>query len=324
MRNLVLIILGVGFGILFLVLIGFVAIQFMAVAQGQPMELAAPTSTAVPASLPATCGANGSWTVLTLGRTVHERNEPAPAEYIRLIKADFDNQRVVVYAFPPDLVVATPHLTDRYGLTSSRLGRIFTEVMRAGGDTRETEFEATQATAQAIFDNFGIAADHYLTVKEDVVMELIDVMGGIEVTLPEAFVTPQNSPYGAITLNAGKHILDGRLTHAYMTYRQDVPGEWNRMYRHDVILAGLLNKVKSGDVLEDVPELYDQFKEAIISDLSVGEFVALSCLSVDIPAQNIIMDGVSSESVSFLSDGSVWAKDYQAARLEVLSLFSGE
>jgi len=228
----------------------------------------------------------------------------------------------VVYSFPPDLVVETPGLTEKYQVQTSRLQDIFTVIVIADGESKTTEINASQATAQAILDNFGIAADHYFTVKEDVVEEMVNIVGGIDVTLSQDFTMPDYSTYAGLVLKAGEQHLDGEMVHALTTYRTSAEEEPYRLANQNIVLAGMWNKLLDPAVYVKIPQLYSSYQDNITTDLSLEQFAALSCLSRLIPAENITVDTPSIEQLIINEDGSTYMKNPELLIPEIQALFS--
>lgn len=131
------------------------------------------------------CGGSGSILVLVLGRDENYWLYPYGVDSIRLLRVNFDQKTIAMYSLPRDLLVKTPHL-DKYKLTESNLGPAYYVVRSAEGNDRNADIIATGATAQIIYDNFGIKADHYMMVEESVLTDAINTVGGVEVNVPTA------------------------------------------------------------------------------------------------------------------------------------------
>lgn len=282
-------------------------------------ETSSPTETVTPTAEPLVCGQSGSWMILFLGRTIHL--DPAPAQMIRLVKVDFDHQTTSIYSLPPDLVIETPGLTQEYKIQTSRLQDIFTALVIANGENRDTSYKATQATAQAILDNFGIAPDHYITIKEDFVMEITDTLGGIDVVLPQDFTMPEPSKYRGIFLEAGSHHFDGEMLHAYTTYREDTADEFTRLAHQNVVLEGLRKKMLDPAAYIKIPELYAVYKEHIVTDLSLEQIAALSCLTRLIRPENIVTVTPTMDQITINQDGSMYMKNPANLVKQIQTLF---
>lgn len=96
---------------------------------GQPT----PPPTSVP-STAKTCGASGSLTVLVIGRDEHYWQPPYGADAVRVVKIDYSNKSVHVFAFPRDLLVQTPSLEAAYNFKEYRLGPLYTFIREKEGN----------------------------------------------------------------------------------------------------------------------------------------------------------------------------------------------
>lgn len=333
------IIIGIVAGILCIIMmvVIYAAVKFYTKPQAPTLSLATATKskpavtpispnatepsvpTEILTKVPQVCGQTGAWTLLVLGRTIHK--DPAPAQTIRLVKVDFEQKSAVLYSLPPDLVLETPGLVQEYKIQTARLQDIFTALVIAGGNNRETDYKATQATAQAILDNFGIASDYYVTIEEDFVIETVDSVGGIDVVMPQDFTMPSYSKNKGLVLRAGKQHFDGEMVHAYTTYRTNAADEFSRLARQNVILEGMRKKLLDPAVYVKIPDLYTIYKEHIITDLSLEQIAALSCLTRLIPPENIIVETPDIEQIIVKQDGSMYLKDPTYLIKQVQTLF---
>jgi LCP family protein required for cell wall assembly len=282
-------------------------------------KTAAATETVTPTAVTQVCGQNGSWMILFLGRTIHL--DPAPAQMIRLVKVDFDRQIATIYSLPPDLVLETPGLVQEYKIQNSRLQDIFTALVIANGESSLTSYKATQATAQVILDNFGIAPNHYITLKENFVEEIIDTLGGIEVILPQDFTMPNYSTYKGTLIKAGKTTFNGEMVHAYTTYRESTIDEFTRLAHQNVVLEGLRKKMLDPAAYIKIPKLYALYKENIVTDLSLEQIAALSCLTRLIKPENITVVTPTLDQITVNQDGSMYMKNPANLVKQIQTLF---
>ncbi len=77
----------------------------LSAADAQKAEQARPQTTS------GTCNAGGSMVILALAHDSSAWRRPYGADAVRLVKVNYDQQTVIVFAFPRDLVVTTPGLT---------------------------------------------------------------------------------------------------------------------------------------------------------------------------------------------------------------------
>lgn len=255
----------------------------------EAVELPAPAevkSAVIEPQTPAgVCGQTGSLTILFIGSDSSFGNPPYGADSVRLIKVDYDAQTVTSIAFPRDMIVDTAALDDA-SITEQPLGLTFYHAKNAAaGSGIEKNASAAQVMAEVMLDDFSVRADNYITVEMDSVADMIDTIGGVEVTLSEAITTERN-----VTFNAGKQTLDGSLATEFVRAIQP-GGDVARVARQNEFVKNLQDKVISASILPKVPTLLSQFKDAIVTDLSPEQLVSFACLA----------EIVEKESVEFIT-----------------------
>ena len=112
------------------------------------------------------------------------------ADAVRLARIDFDQQSVAILALPSDLWVGAAALDDP-DIELAALNQIYQLAYEAEPGNQPEDVlarKATQTLAQAVVDNFGFVPDHYVTVKGEPFVELVDTLGGIEVDVQRAIL----------------------------------------------------------------------------------------------------------------------------------------
>jgi anionic cell wall polymer biosynthesis LytR-Cps2A-Psr (LCP) family protein len=170
-------------------------------------------------------------------------------------------------------------------------------------------------------DNFGVPADHYITVNEKIVQEMVDIVGGIDVIMPQDFTMPSYSEYKGMVLQAGAHHLDGEMVHAITTYRINAQDEPYRIANQNVVLEGMWKKLLNPAVYVRIPELYTTYQNNFTTDLSMEQLAALSCLARLVPPKNITVEGPRIEQLIVKEDGSTYIKYPDLFASEIQSLF---
>lgn len=235
------------------------------------MNSGSPTATAAPNAEPV-CGNTGSMTILFTGADYSKGVWPLGADSVRLIKVDFDQQRVVMIAFPRDLVIkANGAAAENQG--EQRLGlAYYYEQQATQGEDKDKVVAGTQVVAKALLDNFGVQPDHYLTLQFNSLEELFAAVGDVEIDNPTAFV----SDYG-VQFPAGKQTLTPALAAEFV--RTSEPGyEEGRLARQKIFLNALQAKVVSAGIISQVPALLEQFNQVVTTDLSPKQLVDLGCM----------------------------------------------
>jgi LCP family protein required for cell wall assembly len=224
------------------------------------------------------------------------------ADAVRILKIDYAKPEVVVIAFPRDLWVQTPGLMD-LNVNESLLGPAFDTKRKSITGTDKAKYEAAvNLLAQTLYDNFGVVADHYITVNVEPWGSMIDTIGGVEIVLP-AEVTLNNG----ITIPAGKQVLNGTLSKDYVRSLYQA-SDAVRLERQDLFVKALHDKVLTADTLTKIPQLLKDFEAAIVTDLSPSELLSLGCLAEMAPPSQISFYEVSGELVTPREDGALLPK----------------
>ena len=262
-----------------------------------------PSST--PPAITSICGGNGSMLVLILGRDEERWRYPYGVDLIRLIKVNFDQKTIAMYALPRDLLMKTPHLAE-YQLTQSNLGPAYYYIRDIEGNDHSADVAATSAIAQIIYDNFGIEADHYMTVEESVLTDAIDTVGGINVVVPAA--VNNDEPDLILHLEPGPQTMDGATAQKYVRYLvtdNSLSDEWGRFDRQAIIIKSLVEKLVTPAVFPKVPELFSEFKQKVITDLTPAQILQMACLAKTIPYDQIKADSITRDQVTIVGDSMV-------------------
>jgi LCP family protein required for cell wall assembly len=246
---------------------------------------ASPTGVLTPTSTPQAeiCGQSGEMTILFLARDKSTGEWPYGADLIRFARVDFNNKTIRLIAVPRDLWVETPHL-GYLNLDHSRLGLVYYRVeQNTTGTAKEIATASTSAVAQALYDNYNIAADHYIFFEMRYFADAIDQLGGLDVNIPA------DISVGDYSFHAGEQHLDGlrALLYARLLPGNELSDGWNRMDRQNLILKALIAKLLEPASIVKIPELIQKFNEIITTDLSPELITNLDCLADKVPQNQI-------------------------------------
>ena len=251
-----------------------------------PTDTPAPTSQPTESTNP--CGTTGSMTILMIGTDVLGSSKPNGADAIRLLKVDFDAQTMRVVSIPRDMIVQTASSNEATDL-SSKLGMVYYDgFTAAAGTPLEKNAVGAGALTQVISSNFGAGADHYITLQMDQFAKMVDTVGGVEVNVPEAVTTEHN-----MTFQAGLQTLNGAQAMEYVRFINP-GGESARITRQNAVMDSLQAKIVSVNTLAQLPTLIGQFKDSLVTDLSLEQLTQISCLALTMPKTNATFGSLSS------------------------------
>ena len=260
------------------------------------------------------CGLTGQKYILLIGQDNNEGLPPYGAEAVRILKVDFDSYKAVSFAFQRDLYLNTPHLNTDYGIKNALLGTVYHYAYQRVGNQPNAHSVATNAVAQVIYDNFDIIADHYITIDQDLISNVINLIGGIEVDIPENLTTESHS------FSAGPQTLTGEQAAAYMSYKASVSDEWNRIKRQDTILNALSEKLLSTEIVPQLGDIYEEVSSSVITDFTLEDVMTFICIFKEFPTDEIQYYTLTEEMVSVNGD-QLRIDDLDSAKEYVKSQF---
>ena len=253
-----------------------------------------PTEPGVPGQPPpvtgGTCGQTGMVTVMVLAYDT-KIEWPYGADAIRLVQVDYGRNRVRVFSLPRDLWVNLPGQADPYPVGST-LGALFqTGLDQFTGSTAEIHTAAASMVAQALYDNFNIIPDDYITIELNIFATMVDTVGGIDINPPVAYAME------TWLFPAGPQHWDGATTLAYVRARNRDEPEWSRLERQNLVLRALQQALLNPAILPQVPNLANQFQGSVVTDLNLGQITGLSCMVTTVQPGEVQFSTIAPEMV---------------------------
>jgi LCP family protein required for cell wall assembly len=133
--------------------------------------------------------------------------------------------------------------------------------------------------------NLGIRIDHTAMVDFDGFRQIVDTLGGVDVPVACAYtdwrlIDPSYDPYNEnnwhlYTTGPGLVHMDGDLALWYARSRQR-SSDFDRGRRQQEVLRALFTQALQANTLSRIPELYNNLKETVITDLGLGDILQLA------------------------------------------------
>ena len=202
------------------------------------------------------------------------------ADVIRLVRVDFANRQINMIALPRDMMIDFPEgrSTMESPMKINQAYTIGTPAMQkyVGGGN------GAHSLAEAIDYNFGVKVDHYMVVNFQLVRSVIDSVGGVDVYLPQEVEDDYFGYYPS-----GYQHLDGLEALVLMRIRMKYNDAF-RVANQTIVLKAMLDKMKRPEMILRFPKLVTDFKNNVITDLSVEQIVKLGrCLSSEFDSEKI-------------------------------------
>jgi len=151
--------------------------------------------------------------------------------------------------------------------------------------------------ARTVQYNLGIPIHHYVRVDFSAFVELVDLIGGIDIYVPEEINDPlypgPNYDYDPLYIPAGWVHMNGELALKYARTRHTGKGDFDRAARQQQVLLAILDKVTRlnllPQLLPQVPKIWETVRESVAMDpnLTLDKIVRLAHLATQIPRENI-------------------------------------
>jgi len=152
--------------------------------------------------------------------------------------------------------------------------------------------------AETVEAFLGLPIHYYGAANFDAFTELIDLIGGIDVDVPEDINDPKypDRCYGfdPFQISAGTHHLNGEQALKYARTRATFGGDVDRAGRQQQVLLAVREAILSLDMvprlIAQAPQLWQSFQENVRTNMTIEEAIQLGLLAQDIPRENIRLE----------------------------------
>lgn len=141
----------------------------------------------------------------------------------------------------------------------------------------------------------GVQVDYYAAVNFDAFIDVVNQIGGIDITAPEAIedlAYPDRCyGYDPFTIEAGEHHLDGEMALKYARTRATLGGDVDRAGRQQAVVMAVREKVLSlnmvPQLIKQAPALWQTLQTNVRTNMTLEQGVQLALLAQDIPRGSI-------------------------------------
>jgi LCP family protein required for cell wall assembly len=131
--------------------------------------------------------------------------------------------------------------------------------------------------------NLGIPVHHYVRVDFAAFERIIDAMGGITIDVEKAL----DEPFTEV----GPMEMDGALALQYARSRRTT-SDFDRSIRQRQVLLAVARKALSLQAIQRAPELWDEFRDSIETDLSIAQVLRLALLVQALGSEGVRSAGI--------------------------------
>ncbi len=218
--------------------------------------------------------------ILVVGSDERRADVPWRADVVMVVAVDFAVREVGVISFPRDLWVRIPTVGENRINTATFFG-----------DLHRYPTGGIGLLADTIHRNFGIRIDHYVKVNFEGFKQVVDALGGVDITVDCPLTgwfppAPGSNDLVWMTLQPGEYHMDGALALQYVRERKTT-SDVDRARRQQRVLLALRKRARDINILPRVPVLFDALRDTIESDLGLTEIIPLARLALQIETQDV-------------------------------------
>ena len=193
--------------------------------------------------------------ILLLGTDGRNDEETDRSDTIILARVDATNQAACLISIPRDTKI-------EYEGSTMKINAVYA-------------YDGAAGMVEAVNELCGIEVSHYAEIDFNGMVDLVDAVGGIWITVPEGDEVDDEEA-GDVVIEAGYQWMDGETVLTYCRARkQFVDGDYTRMRHQRQVLGALANQILNELDPSNVVSLVNSIADMVVTDLSVAEIVAL-------------------------------------------------
>ena len=144
--------------------------------------------------------------------------------------------------------------------------------------------------------NLGIQIDHYARVDFSDFKNIVDALGGVEISVdcaiqdwrlkePDLDQTVEEN-WQKFTLPVGVYQMDGDLALWYARSRK-TSSDFDRGRRHQALLRALLARIRNLNLVSQLSDIWPQVMETVQTDVGLDEMIDLAPLALSLDPSRI-------------------------------------
>jgi LCP family protein required for cell wall assembly len=237
-------------------------------------------TTAIPSPVPTAEMALSTVNIVVLGSDRRPDWNDWHTDVVQIVSIQTMLPAVTVLSIPRDLYVYIPE----QGMSRINFADMYGEVYGYEGG-------GPGLNQQTLLYNLGIPVDHYVRTDFDGLIGVVDALGGVDIPVHCELMVYWPYPneageYITKTLEPGVHHLDGESALWYARSRK-TSSTFARERRQQQVLQAIWRKSRSLDIVPHIPQLWEQFRSMIVTDMTIGDMATLAEMATRLDEQNV-------------------------------------
>ncbi len=208
------------------------------------------------------------------GRPVELKRSRGRSDSIMIARMDIVNKTVRVLSIPRDTAVHIP-------------GHGITKINAANA------YAGPELLAETIKETFGIDTDFYVAINFDTFKDIVDKVGGVDVTVEKDLDYDDDWGNLHIHLKKGFQHMNGYQAMGFVRMRHS-DDDLHRAARQHAFMEAIRQQVKSPTILGKVPDLINTVFGQVTTNLTPSQLISLALWVKSVPKENTIMDTMPS------------------------------
>lgn len=196
--------------------------------------------------------------ILLLGADRRPKQKKFRTDTIILATLNSELGTLNLTSFPRDLYVTIP------GMGQNRINTAYF-------------FGGIDLLYQTFRENFGIRPDYYVLIDFSQFKRFVDSLGGLDVKVGESVSDYRAGRY--VTIKKGMQYMDADTVLWYVRTRKTT-SDFSRNERQQEIIRAIFNRMLTLENIPKVKEFYDIYKDAVTTNMSLGDLLPIIPLAV--------------------------------------------
>ena len=232
-------------------------------------------------SIGAQAGENGWWNILLMGDDSRDRNNHVRTDCMMILSVNSKLSEARLSSIMRDTWVSIP------GKNKNKINAA-------------QVFGGPELAVQTVNQNFGMDIENYILINMGQLVEIVDLMGGVDLEISESErkvanqyasdylkVAKNVAPYQGETSipHAGKVHLNGLMAMSFCRDRY-TDSDFGRVMRHQKLLLALADKAQNMEI-QDMLSAAGQMKALVSTNLTDEQVQELAKAILTIPTENV-------------------------------------
>lgn len=177
-----------------------------------------------------------------------------------------------------------------------------------------------QMARRVVANLVGSPVHHYLALKVNGLVNMVDILGGIEIDVEKDMRYVDHTAKLDIDIKKGRQTLNGKQAHQYIRFRHDEIGDIGRVQRQQKFINAVTAKLLSPSILVKLPQLVVSARENVMTDMSDKELLKLANFARKIQRENIKMVMLPGRFGN-IGGASYWLMDEEGSKEIISNMF---